>query len=110
MPDDNAREGGQPPEGPSLLERNRALEEWLRWQLGQVQKQFRDLEEQERAALRWKIQQKTPTSPALLHRGDCGLYEARIGFIDWEYAVVAAAMPDIEPCEACRPDIGLGQD
>lgn len=110
MPDDDAREGGRPPEGPSLLERNRALEEWLRWQLGQVQKRIRDLAEQERAALRWKIQQKTPTSPALLHHGDCGLYEARIGFIDREYAVVAATMPDIEPCEACRPDIGLGQD
>ncbi|MFF2235762.1 hypothetical protein [Streptomyces anulatus] len=85
MPDADAPEG-RPPEGSSLLEKNRALEEWLRWQLGQVQKRIRDLEEQERAALRWKIQQKTPTSPALLHRGDCGLYQAQTGVIDRDYA------------------------
>ncbi|MFI9018707.1 hypothetical protein ACIGZI_32205 [Streptomyces griseus] len=59
MPDDAAPEGW-PAEGPSLLEKIRALEEWLRWQFGQVQKRIR-VEEQERAALRWKIQQKTPT-------------------------------------------------
>ncbi|OLO25550.1 hypothetical protein PZ61_0237875 [Streptomyces sp. MNU77] len=82
----------------------------MRWQLGQVQKRIRDLEEQERAALRWKIQPKTPTSAALLHRGDCGLYQAQIGFIDQDYALVAVTMPDIELCEACRPDIGLGQE
>ncbi|MFI0763276.1 DUF6233 domain-containing protein (plasmid) [Streptomyces anulatus] len=109
MPDNDAREGGQPPEGPSLLEKNWALEEWLRWQLGQVQKRIRDLEEQEHAALRWKIQPKTPTSAALLHRGDCGLYQAQIGYIDQDYALVAVTMPDIQSCEACRPDTGLGQ-
>ncbi|WP_405191662.1 hypothetical protein OG473_38765 [Streptomyces anulatus] len=88
MPDADAPDG-RPPEGPSLLEKNRALEEWLRWQLGQVQKRIRDLEEQERVALRWKIQPKTPTSPALLHRRNCELYEARNGFIDRDYALVA---------------------
>ncbi|MFD4341752.1 hypothetical protein ACFWPP_31780 [Streptomyces anulatus] len=60
MPDDDAPEGW-PAEGPSLLEKIRALEEWLRRQFGQVQKRIRVLEEQERASLRWKIQQKTPT-------------------------------------------------
>ncbi|MFC8704835.1 DUF6233 domain-containing protein [Streptomyces anulatus] len=109
MPDDDAP-NGRPAEGPSLLEKNRELEEWLRWQLGQVQKRIRDLEEQERAALRWKIQQKTPTSPALLHRGDCGLYQAQIGFIDRDYALVAVTMPDIQSCEACRPGAGLGEE
>ncbi|MFI6143555.1 DUF6233 domain-containing protein [Streptomyces griseus] len=94
----------------SLLEKNLALEEWLRWQLGQVQKRVRDLEEQNHAAPRWKIQQKTETAPPVLHRGDCELYEARLGYIDREYALVAVTMPDIRSCEACRPDIGLSQE
>lgn len=109
MPDEDAP-AGQPTTGPTPLEKNRALEEWLRWQLGQVQKRIRDLEEQERAGLRWKIQQKTATMPPLLHRGDCALYEARIGYIDREQALVAVTMPDIQSCEACRPEAGLGQE
>ncbi|MFF8250138.1 DUF6233 domain-containing protein [Streptomyces griseus] len=91
------------------MEKNRALEEWLRWQLGQVQKRIRDLEEQERAGPRWKIQQKTETTPPLLHRGDCELYEAQLGYIDRERALVAVSMPDIESCQACRPDVELSQ-
>ncbi|MFF2231184.1 DUF6233 domain-containing protein [Streptomyces anulatus] len=31
-------------------------------------------------------------------------------FIDREHALVAVTMPDIESCETCRPDIGLGQE
>ncbi|WP_331764487.1 DUF6233 domain-containing protein [Streptomyces anulatus] len=108
MPDEDSSKA-QPNPGLSPLEKNRALEEWLRWQLGQVQKRIRDLEEQERAQQRWKIQPKTSTSAALLHRGDCALHEARIGYIDHEYALVAVTMPDIESCEACRPEAGLTQ-
>ncbi|WP_399554235.1 hypothetical protein OG582_40580 (plasmid) [Streptomyces anulatus] len=37
------------------------------------------------------------------------MYEARIGYIDHEYALVAVTMPDIESCEACRPEVGLTQ-
>lgn len=68
-----------------------------------------DPEEQERASLRWKILQKTPTSAALLHRGDRGPYEAQTGFIDQDCAPVAVTLPDIQACEVWRPDIGLGQ-
>ncbi|MGW5989482.1 hypothetical protein ACWFRT_13895 [Streptomyces anulatus] len=46
MPDEDSSKAGPPP-GLSLLEKNRALEEWLRWQLGQVQNRIRDLEAQE---------------------------------------------------------------
>ncbi|UZI33933.1 DUF6233 domain-containing protein [Streptomyces sp. VB1] len=109
MPDEGVPEH-PPAAGTSPLEKNRAVEEWLRFQLGQVQKRIRDLEEQERAAQRWKIQQKTATSPPLLHRGDCALYEARVGYIDREQALVAVSMPDIESCEACRPETGLQQE
>ncbi|MEV5205595.1 DUF6233 domain-containing protein [Streptomyces sp. NPDC053720] len=73
--------------GISDLDKNRALAEWLEWQLRQVRGRIRDLEiaeqqerrrrEQAHAALRWKIQPQRSSSAALVHRGDCALYPAR---------------------------------
>ncbi|MFJ1782441.1 DUF6233 domain-containing protein [Streptomyces anulatus] len=113
MPDEDAPEG-PPGLGPTPLEKNRALEEWLRWQLGQVQKRIRDLEAQEAQrrlqqtqASRWKVEPQRSESPAVLHRADCTLYEGEGGFISGDDALVALTMPEIEPCEECRPDPGL---
>ena len=104
---------------PTPLEKNRALAQWLEFQLRQVRGRIRELEvaeEQERrrreaahAALRWKIQPQRSNATALLHRGDCTLYTSEMGFISREDAMVALAEPDIEPCEICRPDTGLTQ-
>ncbi|MFH9236088.1 DUF6233 domain-containing protein [Streptomyces globisporus] len=102
---------GPGPRGPTQLEKNRALEEWLRWQLGQVQARIRDLEAQEErerqahAAL-WKVQPQQSGSPALLHRGDCRLYTGST-YINRGDARVALTMPEIEPCTVCRPETGL---
>ncbi|GAA2955499.1 MULTISPECIES: DUF6233 domain-containing protein [Streptomyces] len=108
--DDRSRE-------PTPLEKNRALLEWLEYQVGQVNNRIRELEvaeDQERrrreaahAALRWKIQPQRTTATALLHRGDCTLYPMDGGHISREDAMIALAEPDIEPCEICRPDTGL---
>ena len=106
-------QGGEP----SPLEKNRALLDWLEYQVVQVKNRIRELEvaeEQERrrreaahAALRWKIQPQRSNATALLHRGDCTLYAMDGGFINREEAMIALAEPDIEPCEICRPDTGL---
>lgn len=102
---------------PTPLEKNRALLEWLEYQVAQVKNRVRELEiaeEQERrrreaayAALRWKIQPQRSNASALLHRGDCSLYAVDGGFISREDALIALAEPDIEACPICRPDTGL---
>ncbi|MFG2220475.1 DUF6233 domain-containing protein [Streptomyces sp. NPDC048685] len=105
------------PGGISDLDKNRALAQWLEWQLRQVRGRIRVLEikeqqeqrrrEQAHAALRWKIQPQRSSSAALVHRGDCALYPAQGGFLDREEAAIALAEPDIEPCQICRPETGL---
>ena len=104
---------------PTPLEKNRALADWLEFQLRQVKTRIRELEIQEeqerrrkeaaRAALRWKIQPQRSNATALLHRGDCTLYPTDAGYINREEAMIALAEPDIHPCEICRPDTGLTQ-
>ncbi|WP_239476263.1 DUF6233 domain-containing protein [Streptomyces sp. CS090A] len=104
---------------PTPLEKNRALEEWLRYQLGQVQARIRELEVQEAeerrrrqqayAGLHWKIQPQRSNEAALLHRGDCGTYPVQGGFIGRDDAVIALSMPEVEPCPICRPETGLAQ-
>ncbi|MFE5245559.1 MULTISPECIES: DUF6233 domain-containing protein [unclassified Streptomyces] len=101
----------------SDLEKNRALLEWLRWQLGQTERRVRELEIQEaqeqarreraRAEMAWKIQPQRSSSVALLHRGGCATYPDPVGLISREDAMVALAEPGTEPCQFCRPDTGL---
>ena len=107
------------PGGMTPLDKNRAVAEWLEYQLRQVKSRIRELEvaeEQERrrvelarAGMRWKIQPQRSNSAALVHRGDCSLYPADGGFISREDALIALAEPDIEACPICRPDTGLTQ-
>lgn len=99
------------------LERNRALLDWLRWQVGQTERRVRELEiqdaqerarrERARAEMVWQIQPQRSSSTALLHRGGCATYPDHVGLISREDAMVALAEPDIEPCEVCRPQTGL---
>ncbi|MFE6189144.1 DUF6233 domain-containing protein [Streptomyces sp. NPDC056465] len=101
----------------SDLDKNRALRDWLRWQLGQTEQRVRELEIQEaqdrarreraRAEMSWKIQPQRSSSTALLHRGGCATYPDQVGLISREDAMVALAEPDIEPCGVCRPETGL---
>ncbi|MEE1767602.1 DUF6233 domain-containing protein [Streptomyces sp. JV185] len=63
--------------------------------------------ERARAEKLWKIQPQRSGSAALLHRGGRGLYNAPLGFLDREDAVIALAEPDIEPCQICKPETGL---
>ncbi|MFJ7200714.1 MULTISPECIES: DUF6233 domain-containing protein [unclassified Streptomyces] len=105
--------------GISDLDKNRILEQWLEWQLRHVRGRIRELEvkerqeerarERARAEQSWKIQPQRSGRTALLHRGGCGLYNAALGFLDREEALIALAEPDIEPCEVCRPETGLVQ-
>lgn len=102
---------------PTPLEKNRALEEWLQYQLGQVQARIRELEAQEakdrhrwqqaHAGRRWKLQPERPDAMALLHRGDCATYPVVGGFIGRDEALIALEMPEVEPCRVCRPETGL---
>ncbi|MFB7214667.1 DUF6233 domain-containing protein [Streptomyces sp. NPDC056255] len=105
------------PGGTSDLDKNRALADWLEWQLRQVRGRIRELEikeQQERrrrerahAALRWKIQPQRSSSAALVHRGDCALYPVEGGFLTREEAMIALAEPDLEACQICKPETGL---
>ncbi|MEU9565363.1 DUF6233 domain-containing protein [Streptomyces sp. NPDC048161] len=45
--------------------------------------------------MRWKIQPQRSSSVALLHRGDCSLYETAMGFLDREDALIALAEPSL---------------
>ncbi|MFC8230672.1 DUF6233 domain-containing protein [Streptomyces sp. NPDC057287] len=101
----------------SDLDKNRALLDWLRWQVGQTERRVRELEIQEaqererreraRAEMSWKIQPQRSSPTALLHRGGCATYPDQAGLISREDAMVALARPDIEPCGVCRPETGL---
>ncbi|MFD4899149.1 DUF6233 domain-containing protein [Streptomyces sp. NPDC058411] len=106
MPDVTPRSGTI-----SDLDKNRALLDWLRWQVGQTERRIRELErerrERARAEMSWKIQPQRSSSVALLHCGGCATYPDQVGLISREDAMVALAEPDIEPCQICRPYTGL---
>ncbi|MFG2630650.1 DUF6233 domain-containing protein [Streptomyces sp. NPDC048473] len=101
----------------SDLDKNRALVDWLRYQLRQAENRVRELEVQEeqerrrkeraRAEQAWKIQPKRSGETAMLHRGGCTLFKNELGFINREEALIALAEPDIEACKICAPETGL---
>ncbi|MFJ8864007.1 DUF6233 domain-containing protein [Streptomyces sp. NPDC102451] len=102
----------------SRLEKWRATREYLAWQLQCADQKVRELEvqeqqdkrrrEQARAERSWKIQPQRSSDKALLHRGSCTLYENDFGYINREEAAIALAEPDIEACQICNPQTGLG--
>ena len=101
----------------SDLDKNRALAEWLEWQLRQVKNRIRELEvkeqqeqrarERARAEMSWKIQPRRGGMAAMLHRGGCATYSEQFGFINREEALIALGEPDIEACPICTPETGL---
>ncbi|MFF2721392.1 DUF6233 domain-containing protein [Streptomyces sp. NPDC058011] len=103
----------------SDLDKNRALVEWLRYQLRHAEKRVRELESAEqderrrqqraRAEQMWKIQPQRTAETALLHRGGCGLYKSG-ALIDREAAISTLSEPGIAPCEVCAPETGLRQE
>ncbi|MFH9296721.1 DUF6233 domain-containing protein [Streptomyces sp. NPDC017520] len=107
----------RPDREPTPLEKNRAVVQWLEYQLRQAKKRVQQLEAQEtqergrreqaHAGLRWKLQPEQPDAPALLHRGDCAAYPVVGGYIGQDDALIALEMPEVEPCRVCRPENGL---
>lgn len=101
----------------SDLDKNRALVDWLEYQLRQAKNRVRELEvaeaqerrrrERARAEMSWKIQPARAGRPAMLHRGACTLSAGERGLINREEALIALQEPDIEACEICRPETGL---
>ncbi|MFJ2094755.1 DUF6233 domain-containing protein [Streptomyces sp. NPDC087901] len=104
----------------SDLDKNRALVDWLEYQLRQAKNRVRELEvkaeqeqrarERARAEMSWKIQPQRAGTTAMLHHGGCSLYETTMGFLNREEALIALAEPDIEACEICRPETGLASE
>ncbi|MER7807425.1 DUF6233 domain-containing protein [Streptomyces sp900116325] len=102
--------------GISDLDKNRALADWLEWQLRHTRNRIRELEIKERqeqhayeraqAEQSWKIQPKHSRGTATLHRGGCTL-SPQLGFIGREEAIIALNEPDIEACRICHPEKGL---
>ncbi|MEW2491674.1 DUF6233 domain-containing protein [Streptomyces sp. NPDC048411] len=118
----------------SRLDKLRALQEWLDWQLRQTQGRIRELEAQERQERQQQEQRKRgkprieerrsrerrPRTPdwgiddigigtlrSEVHRGDCFAAGKRLRAISREQAL--AALADGAPaCEVCRPDTALG--
>ncbi|MEU9362981.1 DUF6233 domain-containing protein [Streptomyces sp. NPDC051840] len=105
-------------DGLSRLDKWRTTREYLAWQLRCADQKVRELEaeekqsrlrrEQARAERSWKIQPQRSSDSALLHRGSCTLYRNDFGYISRQEAMVALAEPDIEACQICRPETGLG--
>ncbi|MGW1553457.1 DUF6233 domain-containing protein [Streptomyces sp. NPDC002346] len=118
----------------SRLDKLRALEEWLDWQLRQTRGRIRELEAQERQGHQQQEQRarekrvqgkprveerrsRTPdwgiddigvgTLQSEVHRGDCFAAGKRLRAISRGQAL--AALADGAPaCEVCRPDTALG--
>ncbi|MGW7400127.1 DUF6233 domain-containing protein [Streptomyces cyaneofuscatus] len=103
----------------SDLDKNRALVEWLRYQLVRAQKRVRELESAEQDERRrsgrawaeqmWKIQPQRTAETALLHRGGCDLYKPG-ALMDRDGAISALSESGIAPCEVCAPGTGLRQE
>ena len=106
------------------LEKNRAVRDWLRWRLAEIEQTIRELEHQEaedrrrrevaRREQAWAISApRTPNGHPMLHRGNCAL-RAKYGageLLDLDGVRGAAEeYPDLEMCDVCAPWGSLGID
>ncbi|MFF2411788.1 DUF6233 domain-containing protein [Streptomyces sp. NPDC058092] len=117
----------------SRLDKLRALEAWLDWQLHQTRSRIREVEAQERQGRQeprgeesseqrehqaeeqrrtrtpdWGLMEAGIGSPAAeVHRGDCWAAGKRLQEISRERAIAELA-DAARACEVCRPDRVLG--
>ncbi|MFD5428272.1 DUF6233 domain-containing protein [Streptomyces sp. NPDC127084] len=97
------------------LLRQRALRDWLTYQLRQTEGAIRRLEAEEaeerrreektRTAQLWKLQPgRVSGMEPMLHRADCSLYKTQLGYLDHEHVLVALEeFPELEICSVCDP-------
>lgn len=102
------------------LAKNRAVLEWMEWQVSQQRAKVRTLEaeveqearrrERARIEMSWKIQPKrAEDGRPILHRGGCALFQNQMGYLDRTEAIIALTDDELktECCEICRPETGL---
>ncbi|MFD0555363.1 DUF6233 domain-containing protein [Streptomyces rectiviolaceus] len=102
------------------LAKNRAVLEWLEWQVSQQRLKVRELEvqveqdrkrrERARIEMSWKIQPKrADEGRPILHRGGCNLFQNEMGYLSRMDAVIALTDDEVkaECCAVCRPETGL---
>lgn len=97
---------------PSRLDKLRAVETYLQWQLDRIRKNIADEEARlatQQPATAWRLQHLPggTRGRGLLHRDGCPFDDDRSGVLDWDAAVVALGEETVEVCEACRPEVGL---
>ena len=90
-----------------------ALEEWLAWQLDSTRRKIQVLEQEERDAVGYVVEQPIREGHprgATVHRGDCKQVErqTRSATPDEARFVLEKDPSMFKPCEFCQPDQALG--
>ena len=103
------------------LDKLRAVEAWLDWQLRQTRARIATLEaeaererrqrERARAEMQWKLQPSRAAGDrtSILHRGGCTMWKNEMGYLSRE-DVMLALQDDtmtVEMCGICKPETGL---
>lgn len=103
------------------LEKKRTLLDWLQWQVGQTQREIRELEAAEKeekrrrdvahAEMRWKIMpSRAAEGQPMLHRGNCRIDPRQTGLLDRDEVLIALReFPAIDMCEICNAISSLSQ-
>ncbi|MFF1709334.1 DUF6233 domain-containing protein [Streptomyces sp. NPDC058268] len=102
------------------LAKNKAVLEWMEWQVSQQRAKVRTLEaeveqearrrERARIEMSWKLQpRRAEGGRPLLHRGGCNLFTHEMGYLDRTEAIIALTDDElnVECCQVCKPETGL---
>lgn len=99
---------------------NRAVRDWLIFQLRQTERTIHELEREEeedrrrrevaRIETSWKLQPgRADRADPMLHRGNCHLFRTQLGYLDLAHVKVALEeFPGLEMCDQCAPWGSLG--
>jgi hypothetical protein len=96
---------------PSRLDKLRAVETYLQWQLERIRKNIADEEaRQQQPATAWRIEHiravgDTATGHGILHVEGCRVGGGAV--VDRDGAIVAMTEASIMPCAVCKPEAGL---